>query len=51
MQQTDRERLVAHAGSISFVNALAPQRRAAVLSDLDAALRDAGSSRPKCPTA
>jgi SAM-dependent methyltransferase len=42
MQHTDRARLLAHARSISFVNALAPARRAAVLAELDARLRAAG---------
>ena len=49
VQHTDRERLVAHAASISFVNALAPERRAGVLADLDAALRAAGVEQAEMP--
>ncbi|MGZ6707021.1 MAG: hypothetical protein ACXVFN_08750 [Solirubrobacteraceae bacterium] len=49
VHHTDRERLVAHAASISFVGILEPARRAAVLSDLDARLRGAGVAAVDVP--
>ena len=42
VHHTDRERMVAHAASISFVNTLGPERRSEVLAELDAALRAEG---------
>ena len=49
VHHTDRERMLAHAASISFVGSLPARRRGAVLADLDARLRAAGVERADVP--
>lgn len=49
VHHTDRERMVAHAASISFVGGLPPASRDEVLADLDARLRAAGVETAEVP--